>query len=364
MVDQKVFHELRENEIIMESFHEMTLAQDGRDRLKYMDIVSEAFANPTKQADLLDRLYKDIQKVEEIDFGKIPDSKGDVTKYVYYNQMYQCIEVLNDLIEGNATPNITTMNKLHQLLLSLRADFTFGYRVDNFIIINTYNLMVTSLYEMINICAIDATEYLRAKLSMQVTSPTPKQIRWVAKTSNQFIKMCESGQWSTLMKSFKSAGKSMIATEATDSDARVEMIKNLEEIPGKIKDTVADKKDSIVKFFKDTPIGRVIGGITIVIGLFLIIRKLVYYVIHCAGKLSDRLKNITTILRANIASENSPSAIEKQRKMLHHLENLSDTIDYKIVKSEQLTETEMKRANKADFNPQEIAAISGSDFEI
>ena len=69
-------------------------------------------------------------------------------------------------------------------------------------------------------------------------------------------------------------------------------------------------------------------------------------------------------LDANASSENSPSALEKQKKMLNNLENLSDTIDYKIVKSEKAAEMDMKKANKAEFNPQEINNISGADFEI
>ena len=215
MIDERLCMELRSNDIVMENFQDMMLSQDGKDRIKYIDIVTEAFANPTKQANLLNKLFKEIQKVEEIDFGKIPDSKGDLTKYVYYDQMYQCIEVLNNLVEDKPSPNISSMNKLHQILLNARADFTWGYRTDNFVIITTYNLMVTSLYEMINVCAVDATEYLRAKMSMQLTTPTAKQMRWVAKTTNQFIKMYESGQWNTLMKTFKSSGNSMtIASEA------------------------------------------------------------------------------------------------------------------------------------------------------
>ena len=104
-----LYHELRDNSIVMESFHEMAISQEGRDRIKYIDIVTEAFANPTKQAGLLNKLFNEVQKVEAIDFGKIPDSKGDLTKYAYYHQMYQCIEVLNDLVEGNVTPDDTML---------------------------------------------------------------------------------------------------------------------------------------------------------------------------------------------------------------------------------------------------------------
>ena len=364
MKDQRVYDELRGNEIVMESFQDMMMSQAGKDRIKYVEIVTEAFANPTKQANLLNKLFKEIQKVEEIDFGKIPDSKGDITKYVYYNQMYQCIEVLNDLVEDHPTPNVTNMNKLHHILLQAKPDFTFGYRTENFVIITTYNLMVTSLYEMINVCAVDATEYLRAKMSMQLTTPTAKQMRWVSKTTGQFIKMYENGQWNTLMKSFKSGG-SVVATEATVDikiDTRTNIANGIGELPGKVSNAASTMASGAKNIFNKIPMaGKVIVAS---ISLFIIIRAVIYYFINAAGKLSDRLKNITSILRANVSAETSPTALEKQKKMLNQMENISDVIDYKIVKSEKAAELEMKTANKAEFNPQEITSISGNDFEI
>ena len=345
--------------------------------------MTEAFANPTKQAGLLNKLFNEFQKVEEIDFGKIPDSKGDLTRYVYYNQMYQCIEVLNELIEGNATPNIITMNKLHQILLSARADYTFGYRTDNFIIMNAYNLMVTCLYEMINVCIVDATEYLRAKLSMtgiKAESTSAKQMRWVTNTANQYIKMYENGQWSTLMKGFKSAGSSMTVANEADMpleiniQARADIFNAAKKVLGK---NTEDGNDSVKKpdiketlknlgtKVKGLPVfTKIAGGVVGLIAFLILARKAIYYFMNCAGKLSDRLKNISNILRANVATESDPNAIERQKKLLQHMENTSDIIDYKIVKSEKAAEIDMKKSDKTEFNPQEISNISGADFEI
>ena len=378
MTDMSLYNELRNTDIVMESFYDMMLDQEGRNRIRYVDIVTEAFANPTKQAGLLNKLYKEIQKSEEIDFGKIPDSKGDITKYVYYDQMYKCIEVLTDLVEGHPTENITAMNKLHQILLTARPDFTFGFRTDNAVIITTYNMMVTLLYEMINVCAVDATEYLRAKLTMEISNRSAKQMRWVTKNANQFIKMYENGQWSMIMKTFKSSGKSMtVASEATTEEApadkddsvnmndpRVKLAQQLLDTPDKIKDA-GKKVGSGIKYAvsgKWAPIWLKIP--VIVIGLFMILRTAIYYFMNCAGKISDRVKNMSTILKANAAAENNPDALEKQKTMLKHLDGISDVIDYKIVKSEKAAQADMKNANQSEYSPQEINDISGDDFEL
>ena len=370
MLDNTLYHELRDNSIVMESFREMAISQEGRDRIKYVEIVTEAFANPTKQAGLLNKLFNEVQKVEEIDFGKIPDSKGDLTKYAYYHQMYQCIEVLNEIVEGSTNYNITAMNKLHKILLDARADYTFGYRTNNFIIINTYNLMVTCLYEMINVCIVDATEYLRAKLSMQVNVPTTRQIRWVVNTANQYIKMYENGQWATLMKGFRSAGSStVVANEADTSfgaklEIRGDLTKNAKDALNKLPN-IKEVLGSLSEKVKELPVFvKISGGIVALIGLFILMRKAIYYFINCAGKLSDRLKNMATILRANIAAESNPNAVDRQKALLKMMENTSEVIDYKILKSEKAAATDMIKADKAEFNPQEINNISGSDFEL
>lgn len=368
MSDMTLYNELRNTDIVMENFYDMMIAQEGRDRIRYIDVVTEAFANPTKQAGLLNKLYKEIQKAEQIDFGKIPDSKGDITKYVYYDQMYKCIEVLTDLVEDKPTDNITAMNKLHQILLTAKPDFTFGYRTDNYVIITTYNMMVTMLYEIINVCAVDATEYLRAKLTMEVSTPTAKQMRWVTRNANQFIKMHENGQWSILMKAFKTSGHSMtVASEATtEEDPRVQLAQKLLDTPENISNAVKSIGSGIKNALDKVPNwvkipATVIGAI---IALLLVIRAAIYYFMNCMGKLSDRLKNMSVILKANAAAENNADALEKQKTALKYLDGLSDTIDYKIVKSEKAAEKDMKDANKSDYSPQEINNISGDDFEL
>ena len=366
MTDMTLYNELRNTDIVMENFYDMMIAQEGRDRIRYIDVVTEAFANPTKQAGLLNKLYKEIQKAEQIDFGKIPDSKGDITKYVYYDQMYKCIEVLTDLVEDKPTDNITAMNKLHQILLTAKPDFTFGYRTDNYIIITTYNMMVTMLYEIINVCAVDATEYLRAKLTMEVSTPTAKQMRWVTRNANQFIKMHENGQWSILMKTFKTSGNSMtVASEAAgEEDPRILLAEKILKAPETVKNIVTDAGGKVKSVFTTSWAKPWVKIPVIVIGLFMLLRAGIYYFMNCAGKLSDRLKNMSVILKANAAAENNADALEKQKTALKYLDSISDTIDYKIVKSEKAAEKDMKDANKSDYSPQEINNISGDDFEL
>lgn len=374
--------EILSNAIITECLQEMQFAQVGRDRIGYIAAATEAIANPTQQATILNKLFKDIQKIEGIDFGKIPDSKGDVTKYVYYDAMYDMIELLNKLVDNSPTSNMVTMNKLHQILLDGRADFTFGYRTDNSVIISTYNLMVTTLYDLINVCVIDATEYLRAKLTLSSEPPSAKKIRWIVKSANQFIKMYENGQWALIMKTFKSSGYTLTATEA-DTDlgsaaaainARIEVgqgavnafstIKKLPEGLKNVGSSIKSGYGNLSTGVKNSV--KVAGAFVALFGLLVLIRKIIYYFYSGIIKIRDALKNNANIIRAvmNVDSNQNQSTIEKQKNMLDILEKNADVIEYKILKSENAANKEMTKSNREEFSKQEISKISGSDFEI
>ena len=77
-----------------------------------------------------------------------------------------------------------------------------------------------------------------------------------------------------------------------------------------------------------------------------------------------RIKNNAEILKAAAAAEKEPTALRKQQKMLEGLERITDKIDYNILKSERAASTDMKKDNKENYNPEEITAINGSDFEL
>ncbi len=371
--DVNLYNAVRNDDIVMENLQDLMLTQENKDRIGYIDSALEAMANPAKQAELLNKLFKDIQDVESIDFGKIPDSKGDITKYIYYPQMYQCIDILTKLFEGNPSENAAIMNKLHNILLTARGDFTFGFRIDNYLVKNVYNIMVTTLYELISICSIDATEYLRAKLSIDHNSSNNviKKNRWVSKIASQFIHMYESGQWSTYMKSIKSGNNILPASEASiDFHADLnDAVSSANGIMGKLKDikknySFNDIKNSAMTAFSSH---KFISIVVILIAILFIARNAIKYFIKASGKLSDRIKTTTEIIKINAAAERIPSALEKQKFVLDKLEKINDTIEYSIIKSENAAKKSIEKDNREDYNKNEltsISSISGSDFEI
>lgn len=374
-------NEFYSNEIILEAFQEMQADQIGRDKIGYVDAAMEAIANPSAQATIMNKLFKETQKIDEIDFGKIPDSKGDITKYVYYDQLYDSIELINELMKGNQTENIVAMNKLHQILLNARADFVFGFKVNNYIVTSMYKVMVANLHEMIDICIVDVTEYIRNNLNMSMDKKSMKKARWVTSNVKNFIKMYESGQWNTLIKYMRTnASKKAYEAMALEAEGDVlpqqksalDLMNMGTSAFNKFKGGISAAGDLIKQApdaFKaaSAPIkGLAIVGI--IISALMIIRTGIKYFFLGVANISKNLRNQAALLKSATKSDSEDqTGYGFRKKILNTMEKVSDVIDYKILKMEKEASKDMAESNRNEFSRQEIQQMtppSSSDFSL
>lgn len=374
-------NEFYSNEIILEAFQEMQADQIGRDKIGYVDAAMEAIANPSAQATIMNKLFKETQKIDEIDFGKIPDSKGDITKYVYYDQLYDSIELINELMKGNQTENIVAMNKLHQILLNARADFVFGFKVNNYIVTSMYKVMVANLHEMIDICIVDVTEYIRNNLNMSMDKKSMKKVRWVTSNVKNFIKMYESGQWNTLIKYMRTnASKKAYEAMALEAEGDVlpqqksalDLMNMGTSAFNKFKGGITAAGDLIKQApsaFKaaGAPVkGLVIVGI--IISALMIIRTGIKYFFLGVANISKNLRNQAALLKSATKSDSEDqTGYGFRKKILNTMEKISDVIDYKILKMEKEASKDMAESNRSEFSRQEIQQMtppSSSDFSL
>lgn len=382
---------LRANSILMEQLEDIKFSQVGRDRLHYDDIVLEAIGTQEGQAVLLDKLYKETQKIEGIDFGSIPDTRGDITKFRYYGQLNDCIELINQIVADNPTPNIQTMNRLQQILLDARSDFEFGFKTENYVITSMYKVMVLALFEIENVCIVDMTNYLRQKLSINMNARKASEIRTVVKSANQFIKMYENGQWSTMIKAFRS-GKALefaidhdgMMTPATEFDLNIS-VNNASDVAGALRrivkggtnpngektsgglSTVRSAIDAAAAWAKDRPRGlKITGGIILAVTLaLLIIRVMVKLFYRGAGNLKQWIKTNADILKTHLSlQQDKDDAVTKQKKLLDKLENTADVIEYNVLKSEREAASDITKSDRENFGPADFKNINGSDFEF
>lgn len=351
---------------VFESFCEMRNAQPPKDRLHYFDVVLEGSVETN--AVLLQKLYNDIIARSNVDYGKIPDSQGVLIKYKEYDLMSQSMDKINQLFEGAPTAEVTLMNKLHDMIISCKKDYEFGYKFNVEIVKIAYCTAVLTLYELINICILEYTTKLRAKSGIGFKfNKVPKKDILVIRGATSLLKSYESGQWTKMIIEFKKDPSIVgLATEAGIFDKSIgemtEPFINKFKIMG---DSGTGAKfnpkgiaNAINAGIKKIPLP--IKIITMVIGIFIAIRELIIVFFNSATKMKDYLKTQKEFVDATISQElqdgTPDSVIKKHQKLADRLEGIANFIEVRILKTNSDAKKDLESANKKNYSKQELTS--------
>ena len=147
--------------------------------MKYFDIeddmtrnilfsVNEADQN-TIMVSLANKLYSHIvDKVDNIDFGTIPLSKGDITKIERYDQLTDCIAIIAQILEQyhQDTKPIETVATALQNVIDRTDMFTKAYRFNIEMPIVAYNTIVLSIVSSVSYMISGCIEFVKNSLSL------------------------------------------------------------------------------------------------------------------------------------------------------------------------------------------------------
>jgi hypothetical protein len=342
------------NDLAMESFVDIRNDQPVRDRLHYFDVVLES--TDSNKGTLIQKLYVDIISKSNIDFGKIPDSRGDLTKYEFYKEITSSIDALNQLTDSAKSDDLTMLNKLYDMIITLRSDYEFGYKFDIEFIKLTYNIAVMSLFEMVNVCIMEYANYLRDVKGIQFDfKKMRKKDIIIVRGVKSILKSYENGEWAKLMSQFKKDPKN--AFGLTD------ILAIANKIPGM--DLQRDASGAISgSLGTGMTVGLAIAG---VIAVLLALRLLIYFFYSSAAKIDNYVSVQREFLVIALAKDTSGDAksIKKQENMLHKLEGISNFIQNKIFKSDNDTAKALSDSNKDNFSKSDFASVSGnSNIEL
>ena len=292
---------LKSNTIVMESLTDIISAQEPKDRLHYKEYATEAVMSHVGKGEIIQKLYTDITKKNTIDYGKIPDSKGDITMYKYYGIMRDCIDHIVKLLDGKGIPEeVQITQELHDLIVRLKPDFQYGFKMDIEFIKITYCTLVMTLHEMINLSIRAYTMYMNDTHSDSVTynKLDPNSLQ-VFKYAKAFIASYKKGEWNTLMNTFKKNGSNFLGSVAMSLPV----------------------------------IGIGVGIFVGIISLMGIIRGLIYVYYSSASKLNQYIKIQSEFLQLAIsASDKNTKGLDKQKAAYDRMQNISTFIEAKILK--------------------------------
>lgn len=395
-------------EIVQEQLHGIALDLPTSERIHYVDTVMEAITVKGNEAQMMYALYKDIQKINDVDFGKIPDSRGDITKYAYYTYLQKSIDTLSSLTGADSIEEIGMVDKVHTILLNYRRDFMFGYQKNLNMITSIYETLALSLYGLIDIAISEYTKYLKLDFQSQNLGKFNARDSMLIAETRSMIKLFENGSFSFMMKSLReasarqtqeglAAGNESVATEGLADTLRkgVDFLGKLEmeyKNPNKGKPVMDDQgkpimvadangtigpkidNDTVKNFAPFAAIrslwsntGKGLKVILIMIAFLFSIRALLSIFGKISGYMSGCARNQAALLRAALDARqaNGQSVSEVQRKFADKLDGLADLIDRKFNKAEKQAAKDIAASNRENFGTTAITAgpiPQGVDF--
>lgn len=339
------------SEPIMESFYDMRNDQPPKDRLHYFDTVLEGTVETN--ATLIQKLYVDIISRSNIDYGTIPDSHGNLIKYKGYKLMAESMDNINKLYEGISSDEVTMMNKLHDMIISCRADYEFGYKFDIEMIKITYCVAVMALYELINVCILAYTKQMRKNGAIEFDFvKVKKKDVIVIRGARSLLKAYESSQWTRMVQGCKKDPTLMKMSPATESS----IFGNYS--AGQVAEIVANKFNAIPEPIK---VGAVV--VVAIISVLVGIRALVYFFYHNASRLKDYLRTekefVEAVVKTEIVEGESSVVIEKHSKLAEKLESVANFIEVRILKTNADAKDDMSSSNASNYSPSEFRQTAG-----
>ena len=261
---------------------------------------------------LTGKLYEIIvDKVDDIDFGLIPQSKGDITKVDGIDKLIECLELISDIII-ECKQDVSCVQTVIDCMKNIQSRtnlFQKAYALNLEIPIVLYNTMVLSVF--------DATTYMITNIIDFIKDPNTESFQAVVISNN--LKKTKSA---LVMKNINAFN---IACNNGNIDKTLEYIIN-----------------SKAKGFAIGATSILAAGAVIVM-IIPILRELIYLYYHARVSMNDYLSIQADLLQMNIAGlefndsidpERKARIIKKQTNIVTNLRKAANIIEIKEKKAE------------------------------
>lgn len=317
---------------------------DHTETRKVLLSIDEADQNNVLTA-LTSRLYDNIvSKVDDIDYGDIPNTKGDITKLQNYGKMVDCIDVIRSiLIEyKQETKSIDIIAEALNNVIERKELFEKGFRHNIEFSIVTYSTIVLSIISSISFLISACIEFIKL--------PSSEDFELVF-NSVALTKTKQNLLFTNLQRFNNSCDKKEI-------DNCLEFIMK-----------------NNVKNFTGIEIGLFAGGIaiiTILLNIIPILRELIFFFYNSRTRMSDYFEIQADLLQMNaynVQNHESKSAKEKQvivkkqlkivdmfRKLSNTLSISGKTAEVKATKEITSADTKYKTTDLLDSKPDSAAS--------
>ena len=326
---------------IMSAFTEHFDLMDNKTRKVIMNL-NEADQSSVLTA-LTSKLYDNIVKrVDDIDYGDIPATKGDITKLPSYEKLANCIGLLKDILKEykQDDSNINEISLAIANISSRKDMFEKAFRYNCELPMITYNNMVLAVISSVSYMISTCIEFIKTPNSDSFQISLDKIA--LAKTKNHLL-------YNNLKKFNKSCSKGEF------DKAMMHVIDN--RIDGMVK-----RESSIVGSLSKNPYNEsfaipliAAGVILLCIFIIPILRELTFFFYYARMSVSEFFDVQADLLQMNAYNlsmsdtkdnEEKEKTVNKQLKIVEFFRKIANKISYTSKSAEVDTTKEISTTNK------------------
>ena len=286
---------------------------------------------------LTTRLYDQIMnKVDDIDYGEIPRTKGDITKLSNYQGMQECISILADLFREYKQP-LDPVDTIRSALSNLekRADvFKKGFMTHAEFVIFTYDTVALACVQSLSLMISTCIEFIK--------SPTDECFDLVlnnvavAKTYRHLL--------------FEDLKKFNAACAGGDMDKTLEFMMS---------------KNGKENFLGGVGVAAgVILGLGLVMNVIPLLRELIYFYYHTRVRISDYLSVQADLLQLNAynlehgrvgkSAEERKKIAKKQQAIVDSLRKTANAIAIDCATAEKKATVDIVKDSKTKYKASDV----------
>ena len=269
------------NKIVFEHF-DIT----NRETLRALNSIIEADQNQILTK-LTGRLYGYmIDKVVDIDFGDIPNTKGDISKLDSYDKLVDCTNLLNDLLK-EFKQDQKPVNIIREALANIEARaamFTKAYKLNVELPMVAYNVLTLSV--------ISATSFLISVCVDFIKTPTQDNFDLVL-SNTALVRSKDNLLFTNLEKFNKSCSKG-------DFDKCMDGI-------------IKANANNLMGF----DLAVVLSGAliaTLILNIIPLLRELIYFFFHARVRVSDYFDTQADLLQMNAYNLENSKEVDKEKR--------------------------------------------------
>jgi hypothetical protein len=301
--------------------------------------VNEADQNVVMTS-LSNKLYQHIvDKVDDIDFGTIPLSKGDITQIDNYDKLVDCIDIITKILVSYHQPTEPTIGVVSMALQNMidRTDmFTKAYKLNVEMPIIIYNTIALSIVSSVSFMISSCIEFIKLpddegfSLAVDKAALNKSKDNLLFTDLAKFNKMCGSGELDKAMDFiFANNAKGLTGSGA-------------------------------VLAFNASSVAVSLGLVLLIIP---VIRELIFFFYYSRTRVADYFDAQASLLQMNAYNvENNLSRepktrkeiAAKQRKVADFFKKIANTIKIQNKSGERDAQKEIKELNTKKYKHDEV----------